>query len=298
MTCSKKMVLTSPTMVAEIEGHRCSFTARRIYSSILTAVVLPLFISMVSVWISFAAPIGAGMPRIAVTALAYVGMGATFNYLSRSLPSGGGVVWLEYAVFLQLLLCIQGTAAHLIIFAYNDKKLPRLVEILNTTMLYQIPIGYVVSFVVATILVVQLVCGMLLAALMAMAPTIPILYDQYTQSEKGKTLADGAVGDTTTEVRMETLAVGGNGLLEGPEYDALFRRYDIDNSGTINSPEELTQLTLAVIFKYDGDSSGGASIKEVDAKVSEAFSDAKGNGVRWDQEQTRDWLLREFFAGR
>ena len=131
-----------------------------------------------------------------------------------------------------------------------------------------------------------------------MAPTIPILYDQYTQREKGKTLADGAVGDTTTEVRMETLAVGGNGLLEGPEYDALFRRYDIDNSGTINSPEELTQLTLAVIFKYDGDSSGGASIKEVDAKVSEAFSNAKGNGVRWDQAQTRDWLLREFFAGR
>jgi len=47
--------------------------------------MIPLGLAIGTVWLTFVTPLGAMQPRVAVTALAYIGMGATLNNLGDAI---------------------------------------------------------------------------------------------------------------------------------------------------------------------------------------------------------------------
>ena len=261
------------------------------------------------------------MPRVAVTALAYVGMGANFNTLSSVLPDGS-LCWMQYVVFLQLLICMEGTAAHLAIFAMADGASPDLVKRLNTTMLFWIPGAYLGSFLVATVAVSlgQLI-GVIITVILASLPPLAVLVhgspspadasvivpsqsmvtngSQANEAERAQELESL---DPLSSEDTKSGGIGSDGMarLDEMDFNSLFKRYDLDDSGFIDSREELTQLTMAVIYKMklDQDFLGGNMIQAVDLKVNLAFQQASAEGILWSELQAKEWLNREFLSGQ
>ena len=78
-----------PDLDMDAPGAMCSFTVQRDYMSAIVTFIGPLSLSIFTVWMSFVAPYGAAMPRVAVSALAFVGMGASLNKLADKLPATG-----------------------------------------------------------------------------------------------------------------------------------------------------------------------------------------------------------------
>ena len=86
--------------------------------------------------------------------------------------------------------------------------------------------------------------------------------------------------------------------LDDIDFHTLFNRYDLDESGMIDSREELTQLTMAVIYKLklDEASYGGNLVQAVDLKVNLAFQAASKKGLIWSERQAKAWLITEFLS--
>ena len=315
MTCQRTNDVSNPDFLRDVPGFVCSVPAARQWANPLFTVCLPLFLSITTVWITFYAPVGAAMPRVAVTALAYVTMGSSFNALYAQLPAGGDMCWLQYLVLIQLLVCVEGTSCHLLLFMYADSKQPHMVRLLNRIMMWYVPLSYLCSFLVASITVLNVTTGLVLVALLAMVPMVlPHLLsvgsvgggDESSSTAealpgKGESAVGVAVGPAQ-EPDTEDGDVGGNmelaiRRLDKADFGELFQRYDLDESGYIDSREELTQLTMATIYRLGLDKENLAQINlvaNVDLKVNEAFEAATKDGVIWSETQAKEWIAREF----
>jgi hypothetical protein len=240
------------------------------------------------------------MPRVAVTALAYVGMGNTMNSLSEKLPAANTLCWLQVLVGQHLLICMVGSVCHLVIFNLNGNKEAGLTLSLNTTMRYYIPIYFVLSFVVATIFVYSSIAGATLVMCSALAPFLIL---------GGNMLGEKAppVPPTHASPRAPTIGLVSHEDAQSvcaPQrhseldkwFSDLFRRYDLDESGMIDSTEELTQLAMACIYKMDLDSGAGMQPADVDFKVKQAYENAGNRGVFFTEEAAKDWFVDEFLA--
>jgi len=318
MSCVAKKSVSEhePLFLRATQGFVCSFEASRHWMNPMTSVCLPLLLATITVWMTFFAPVGAAMPRVAVTALAYVGMGSTFNHLGTILPGGSEMCWIQYLVLIQLLICVEGTSCHLLLFYFADGKHPHLVHILNTSMRWFIPMSWGASFVLATITVLNQLGGLLIIAVVASLPAISIC-GPFCPPDKPTSvtapLSDGQQGpgihmSSTPGLDPDDMA-GESGKefeaamarLESGDFNELFQRYDLDESGFIDSREELTQLTMAVIYRLGLDKEPHLTkanlVAHVDLKVNEAFQASKASesamsAVIWSQQVAQEWLAR------
>lgn len=64
-------------------------------------------LSVLTVYATYYAPVGAAMPRVAVTALAYVGVGNTLNHLGTKLPTLPRPSWVEVLMLIQMVSAIS-----------------------------------------------------------------------------------------------------------------------------------------------------------------------------------------------
>jgi len=189
-------------------------------------------------------------------------------------------------------------------------------------MLYFIPPAYVFSFFLGSICIHDSVVGIFMAIIMAFIPALSVLwmtYDVHNMmleavygAERWRdevTPEDAQENNTTSEqnptVQCDdrnsssagTLDISAS-RLDDIDFHTLFNRYDLDESGMIDSREELTQLTMAVIYKLklDEASYGGNLVQAVDLKVNLAFQAASKKGLIWSERQAKAWLITEFLS--
>jgi len=90
-------------------------------------------------------------------------------------------------------------------------------------------------------------------------------------------------GQSGSEVEMNTEEI--DRLIE-----TYFHRYDLDESGTLNSVEELQQLSTNLSFKLRLPLTG----EEIDAIVASAGELSDGDA--WDLNQFSEWFKRKFVS--
>ena len=216
-------------------------------------------------------------------------MSASFNALTSSLPNSGGVLtWLQIVVGLQMIICMQGTVCHLMIFMYNDNKHgePIRAEWLNRIMLRFIPIGYGLSFLLGYVVVLLSLNNTLVFVIMVLLWCTPPLSVTLGSNPMEEADTDGeqlcsahgqVVVDQVGAVENKSVLTHLDEVF--PDY---FTRYDLDSSGYIDSADELRQLAMALICKVLPGHSGG--VPEVDAVFAEKTT-------AWTEEQTKRWFI-------
>lgn len=319
MTCITMSDVGPSDVLRDATGVTCSLVASRQWASPLISVILPLFLSIITVWVTFYAPLSAAMPRVAVTALAYVTMGSTFNSLDNQLPAtGGNLCWIQYVLCVQLVVCVQGTSCHLLLFMYAEGGTQsHLSKILNRTMQWYVPIAYFFSFPSAFIFVLSFPVGLVVVAATVALPAAPIYFpamqgffaeapktvsssaDQGSSQQPGITLSMTPPSNKNQPIRVERMESleAAIGRLDAGNFQEVFRRYDLDGSGYIDSKEELTQLTMATIYRLglDKETSNDSNlVASVDLKVNDVFATTASEGVKMSEARVKEWLARSF----
>ena len=85
LTCGSLQKLQRGSNTRPSRGFKCSFDIKRNWAGPFFIVMIPLGLAIGTVWLTFVTPLGAMQPRVAVTALAYIGMGATLNNLGDAI---------------------------------------------------------------------------------------------------------------------------------------------------------------------------------------------------------------------
>jgi hypothetical protein len=81
------------------------------------------------------------------------------------------------------------------------------------------------------------------------------------------------------------------------KFESLFHKFDFDNSGTMNSEDELSKLTTSLVFHLELHCYIGP--EDIDTAVANAVAATPGGMEEnnWDVEQTRQWFITSF-AGK
>jgi len=304
MTCVKQTSIESRTLM-EIFGARCEFSMAREPTSVLVLVLLPMALSMVTVFLTFFAPVGAAMPRVAVTALAYVGMGATLNALGGRLPNTGSTfTWLHVVVFNQLMACVSGTGAHMVLFYLNAKEDSQAVEKLNTTMRYFIPLAYLSSFVNAQIEMLVHWAGVIFTLLAMCIPPIIMAVHFGLRKRTAESDRPGQAEQVALVPTQKGTKQTSPGDIEMSRLDQhseefedvvrrLFVRYSDtkDEAGVICDSDELTQFTIALIFKLGVMQNPG----DLDGQVSKAIDASRGS---MSLDAVKAWFIKAFMTDK
>lgn len=224
-----------------------------------------------------------------------------------------------------MLICLQATVVHLLIFNANSKKRVWAVEWTGYMMRIAVPLDYIWSFGVGSILVhfkLGVGKGLPLSFVLICPPLALAIYAIFftNQAEKqedqpaGPTEPNGDVLGQGSETKlagsvptMQNLtqadvestenAQKGNAKngISGDEFadifNKMFERYDLDGSGLIDSEEELRQLATALVFKLDLDT--GCGINEIDTQVQKAL-DACPGGLSFTESSAREWFQQHF----
>lgn len=235
-------------------------------------------------------------------------------------------------VLIQLILCMEGSVIHLMLFAFSNNQMPESVVLLNNSMRWCLPCGYVLSFVIACVGMYSQVAAVALGVCTALLVFLPLcaqlmrtlcsgdvtgsdtavvnvrLANESTTKETIKSVKaeveaekewakadkDGDGQIDREELRQYTEEVRGE---EHPGFEQLFHemflRYDLDQSGSIDSKQELTQLTTALLYKLNLDVKLGASPTDVDMTVDAALQDNKGD-ILWSEAVAKEWFLKSF----
>ena len=222
MTCRYMMKL-NPLIATSDEGFRCEFEIQRGSFDKLFETCLPLTFGILTAWASFFAPVSAAMPRVAVTALAYVAMGSTLNALTTKLPpSGDDLYWIQVVVGFQLILCMKGTVMHLIIFRCHAKPgKSQLMNLINRTMRWYIPVAYGLSFGLGTAIIASTSSSQILFYstvlvwfIITTALTVTLYHAMDSSVDKDHA-KDSSVDDSAIKVHMTSVGIS-NLQQQGP----------------------------------------------------------------------------------
>jgi len=197
------------------------------------------------------------------------------------------------------------------IFNLSESKQPSKVRSLNMFILYYIPIWWCISFPVASLCVASPITGNFILAIQIALPLFMPTIIQRVSSvwDETRPEEDKIQGAVPGEVR-EIVGVAGAApaapvrepltyeeMLDNIGYSALFERYDLDASGYIDSREELTQLTMAIIYKgqFDAAEAGALNlVANVELQINMAFEQASEKGVLWDKDEMKTWFIKQF----